>query len=118
MSLSHSQLVRYGHMTNRFRLTGGWHEPIISFGPARIAPFSGTALRSPMAAAPDRTEKIERSDKVERIDRMDRDDKERSKAVELAVGQIEKQFGKGSIMRLGGKEAIAPIPSISTGSIS
>jgi len=46
-------------------------------------------------------------------------DKERSKAVELAVGQIEKQFGKGSIMRLGGKDSIvAPIPVISTGSIS
>src|SRR5262245_15023542 len=45
-------------------------------------------------------------------------DKERAKAVELAVGQIEKQFGKGSIMRLGGKDAIAPIPAISTGSIS
>jgi len=101
-------------MTNRFRLTGGWHEPIIAFGPARIAPFSGTALRSPMAAAPDRSEKVERIDRMDR----DRDDKERSKAVELAVGQIEKQFGKGSIMRLGGKEAIAPIPAISTGSIS
>jgi recombination protein RecA len=36
----------------------------------------------------------------------------------MAVGQIEKQFGKGSIMRLGGKDAIAPIPAISTGSIS
>jgi recombination protein RecA len=48
----------------------------------------------------------------------DRNDKERTKAVELAVGQIEKQFGKGSIMRLGGKDAIAPIPAISTGSIS
>jgi recombination protein RecA len=47
-----------------------------------------------------------------------RQDKERAKAVELAVGQIEKQFGKGSIMRLGGKDAIAPIPAISTGSIS
>ena len=46
------------------------------------------------------------------------DNKERAKAVEMAVGQIEKQFGKGSIMRLGGKDAIAPIPSISTGSIS
>ena len=101
-------------MTSRFRLTGGWHEPIIAFGPARIAPFSGTALRSPMAAAPDRSEKVERIDRMDR----DRDDKERSKAVELAVGQIEKQFGKGSIMRLGGKEAIAPIPAISTGSIS
>jgi recombination protein RecA len=45
-------------------------------------------------------------------------DKERSKAVELAFSQIEKQFGKGSIMRLGGKDGIQPIPVISTGSIS
>jgi archaellum biogenesis ATPase FlaH len=66
-----------------------------------------------MAATPLREEK---SDKVERID--DRLDKERMKAVEMAIGQIEKQFGKGSIMRLGGKDAIAPIPVISTGSIS
>ena len=51
-------------------------------------------------------------------DRTDRLDKERSKAIEMAVGQIEKQFGKGSIMRLGGKDAIAAIPSISTGSVS
>ena len=53
----------------------------------------------------------------ERTDKEDRTDKERLKAVELAFGQIEKQFGKGAIMRLGGKE-IAPIPAISTGSIS
>jgi recombination protein RecA len=44
--------------------------------------------------------------------------KERTKAIDIAVGQIEKQFGKGSIMRLGQKGAIAPIESISTGSIS
>src|SRR5437868_14123135 len=44
--------------------------------------------------------------------------KERSRAIDLAVGQIEKQFGKGSIMRLGQKGAIAPVESISTGSIS
>src|SRR6059058_836728 len=43
---------------------------------------------------------------------------ERIKAIELAVSQIEKQFGKGSIMRLGSKEAIVPIAVISTGSIS
>jgi len=56
---------------------------------------------------------------VERFERPDdRTDKERLKAVEIAVGQIEKQFGKGSIMRLGGKDAIAPIASISTGAIS
>jgi recombination protein RecA len=51
-------------------------------------------------------------------DRSDKIDKERAKAIEMAVGQIEKQFGKGSIMRLGGKDAIAAIPSISTGSVS
>ena len=43
--------------------------------------------------------------------------KERAKAVELAVGQIEKQFGKGSIMRLGQRE-IVTIPSIPTGAVS
>ena len=43
---------------------------------------------------------------------------ERGKAIDLAVSQIEKQFGKGSIMRLGSKEAIVPIAVISTGSIS
>jgi recombination protein RecA len=48
----------------------------------------------------------------------DRNDRERARAVEMAVGQIEKQFGKGSIMRLGQKDAIAVIPSISTGSVS
>jgi recombination protein RecA len=44
--------------------------------------------------------------------------KERTKAIDIAVGQIEKQFGKGSIMRLGEKGVIAPVESISTGSIS
>jgi recombination protein RecA len=48
----------------------------------------------------------------------DRNDRERAKAIELAVGQIEKQFGKGSIMRLGGKEVIPQMPSISTGAVS
>ena len=38
--------------------------------------------------------------------------------MELAVGQIEKQFGKGSIMRLGQKGAIQPIDAIPTGAIS
>jgi recombination protein RecA len=43
---------------------------------------------------------------------------ERTKAIELAFAQIEKQFGKGSIMRLGSKEAIVPIAVIPTGAIS
>src|SRR5688500_4070483 len=46
------------------------------------------------------------------------DQKERNKALDIAVGQIEKQFGKGSIMRLGQRGAIAPVESISTGAIS
>ena len=45
------------------------------------------------------------------------DDKERTRAIDLALAQIEKQFGKGSIMRLGNKEAIVPISVISSGSI-
>ena len=68
-----------------------------------------------MATASERIHQIERPSA--RDDRENRDDKEKIKAVELAVGQIEKQFGKGSIMRLGGKE-IVPIAAISTGSIS
>ncbi len=43
---------------------------------------------------------------------------EKSRAVDVAISQIEKQFGKGSIMKLGTKEAVVPISVISTGSIS
>jgi recombination protein RecA len=44
--------------------------------------------------------------------------KERARAIDIAVSQIEKQFGKGSIMRLGQRGAIAPMEAISTGAIS
>jgi recombination protein RecA len=44
--------------------------------------------------------------------------KERGKALDNAVSQIEKQFGKGSIMRLGQRNQVTPIESISTGAIS
>jgi len=44
--------------------------------------------------------------------------KERAKALDIALGQIEKQFGRGSIMRLGQSGTILPIDSIPTGSIS
>ena len=43
---------------------------------------------------------------------------ERLKALDVAVGQIEKQFGKGSIMRLGQNNIVAPVEVISTGAIS
>src|SRR5579863_7094094 len=46
------------------------------------------------------------------------DEKERARALESTLGQIEKQFGKGSIVRLGSKEAIVPIAVISSGAIS
>jgi recombination protein RecA len=46
------------------------------------------------------------------------DERERSRALDLALGQIEKQFGKGSILRLGSKDSIVPVSTISTGSIS
>ncbi|MBW1971288.1 MAG: DNA recombination/repair protein RecA, partial [Deltaproteobacteria bacterium] len=42
---------------------------------------------------------------------------ERAKAVDLAVEQIERQFGKGSIMKLGKGVFPLEIPTISTGSI-
>jgi recombination protein RecA len=43
---------------------------------------------------------------------------ERGRAIELALSQIEKQFGKGSIMRLGSRESIASIGIIPTGSLA
>jgi recombination protein RecA len=43
---------------------------------------------------------------------------ERNKAIDLALTQIEKQFGKGSIMRLGTKSALVPVEVIPTGAIS
>src|ERR1700747_1583994 len=46
------------------------------------------------------------------------DEKERARALELTLGQIEKQFGKGSILRLGSKDPLVPVAVISTGSIS
>jgi len=50
---------------------------------------------------------------------MPADDRtERNKALDVAVSQIEKQFGKGSIMRMGAKGAVIPVDSIPTGSIS
>jgi recombination protein RecA len=43
---------------------------------------------------------------------------EKTKAIDLAMAQIEKQFGKGSIMRLGTKFALVPVEVIPTGAIS
>jgi recombination protein RecA len=43
---------------------------------------------------------------------------EREKALELAIGQIEKRFGKGSIMKLGESATLPPIAAIPTGSLA
>jgi len=43
---------------------------------------------------------------------------EREKALELAIGQIEKRFGKGSIMKLGDASSLPPIAAIPTGSLA
>jgi recombination protein RecA len=49
---------------------------------------------------------------------MPEDRTERTKAIDLALVQIEKQFGKGSIIRLGSKEALVPVEVIPTGALS
>ena len=43
---------------------------------------------------------------------------EKTKAIDLALTQIEKQFGKGSIMRLGSKDILVPVSVIPTGSLA
>jgi len=45
-------------------------------------------------------------------------DSNREKALHLALGSIEKAYGKGSIMRLGDSDAKIQVPVISTGAIS
>lgn len=49
---------------------------------------------------------------------MPQDQKERSRSIDLALAQIEKQFGKGSIMKLGDKDFRHEVPVISTTSLS
>ena len=45
------------------------------------------------------------------------DKTEKKRALDLALSQIEKQYGKGSIMKLGSAELPGDVPSISTGSL-
>ena len=47
---------------------------------------------------------------------VERDSMDKNKALEAAVTQIERAFGKGSIMRLGANESVVQIAAISTGS--
>ena len=50
--------------------------------------------------------------------RSNNSESDKGKALELAMSQIEKQYGKGSIMRLGDQGGVAQIESISTGSLA
>jgi recombination protein RecA len=54
---------------------------------------------------------------VIRIPERDGMDKDKNKALEAALQQIERAFGKGSIMRLGGKDQLVETEVISTGSL-
>ena len=47
----------------------------------------------------------------------DKDDMDRNKALDAALSQIERAFGKGSIMRLGQRESVVDSESVSTGSL-
>jgi recombination protein RecA len=47
-----------------------------------------------------------------------KDKEAKGKAIEAALSQIEKQFGKGAVMKMGQKEAADDVPAIPTGSIA
>src|SRR5512145_1438604 len=64
-----------------------------------------------------RSRPLSRPGKRRRRTKMAEDKQERTKAIEAALAQIDKQFGKGSIMRLGSREKV-DIPAIPTGSLS
>lgn len=51
------------------------------------------------------------------IEKNNHKDNNREKALELAMSQIEKQFGKGAIMKLGAEEMAANVPVIPSGSL-
>ena len=79
----------------------------IPLAPPRIPP--GPPLSRPhltpfIGPCPNRAARLKGRKDASPID--DRNDTQRAKAIEMAVGQIEKQFGKGSIMRLGQKDAV------------
>ena len=44
-------------------------------------------------------------------------DEKKQQALNAALGQIEKQFGKGSIMRMSDEGVVADVTSVSTGSL-
>ncbi len=63
------------------------------------------------------TPKPERNDKISRPEQI-KESAEKIKALELALLQIEKQFGKGAIMKLGAEHSPANVGHIATGSVA
>jgi recombination protein RecA len=62
--------------------------------------------------------KMEKIDKIEKSDKTEKIDDNRKKALTAALSQIDRQFGKGSVMRLGDQHAaVGEIKVISTGSL-
>ncbi len=51
------------------------------------------------------------------LDMNDKRSADKQKALDSALAQIERQFGKGSIMKLGGDNPVAEIEATSTGSL-
>src|SRR5258708_18905986 len=48
---------------------------------------------------------------------LDKDSMDKQRALDAALGQIERAFGKGSIMKLGSREAASDVDVVSTGSL-
>src|ERR1700733_12057083 len=48
---------------------------------------------------------------------LDKDMMDKQRALDAALGQIERSFGKGSIMKLGSREAVMEVDVVSTGSL-
>ncbi|MDR0276138.1 MAG: recombinase RecA [Burkholderiaceae bacterium] len=62
-------------------------------------------------------EKADKTDKADKTVKTPADSAEKAKALQAALAQIEKQFGKGTIMRLGEGEQIEDLQVVSTGSL-
>ncbi len=61
---------------------------------------------------------VKGSNTVPRQEKLMLDEKEKMRALQATLGAIEKQFGKGSVLRLGSKESVQPVAVIPSGSIS
>ncbi len=55
---------------------------------------------------------------VAEVVKLKENSEDKIKALEMAIGQIEKSFGKGSVMKLGQRESVVDVGSISSGSLS